>query len=67
MVCVRADSKGVAGARFGRECSVRVALGSAKPFGAQRPRLARDKGADSKRLREGCLAELQERLEERRV
>ena len=42
MVCVRAHSKG-AGARFGRECSVRVPLGSAEPFGAQRPRFARGK------------------------
>ncbi len=62
-----AHSKGVAGACFGRECSVHVPLGSAKPFGAQRPRFARGKGAHSKRLREVCPAELQECLAGRRV
>ena len=64
---LRADSKGVTGACFGRECSVHVPLGSAKPFGAQRPRFARGKGAHSKRLREVCPAELQECLAGRRV
>jgi hypothetical protein len=56
MVRVRTDSKGVTDARSGRECSVCVSLG-----------FARGKRADSKRLREVCLAELQECLEERRV
>lgn len=56
MVYVRADSKGVTGARFGRECSVRVSLG-----------FARGKGADSKELIEFCFAGEQECLAERRV